>query len=69
MVAMRKFLADEQGAMIALLLPPAKLGSKGGRPSAPNRKFWRAFCGYCAWGRGGKTYPSIIPVRLLVGIA
>ena len=38
MAAIRQLLTDEQWAKIAPLLPPEKPGSKGGRPSAPNRE-------------------------------
>lgn len=38
MAAARKFLTEAQWAKIAPLLPSEKPGSKGGRPSAPNRE-------------------------------
>ncbi len=38
MAATRQLLTDEQWAKIAPFLPSEQPGSKGGRPSAPNRE-------------------------------
>ena len=67
----RKFLTDEQWAKISPLLPSEKLGSKGGRPPAPNREVLEGILWVLRTGRGtlARPAPAISqPVYLLASL-
>jgi Putative transposase of IS4/5 family (DUF4096) len=69
MAANRKFLTDAQLAKITPLLPSEKPGSKGARPSAPNREVLEGILWMLHWGTLAGPAPAIPqPLYLLTSL-